>query len=94
MAQDGRTRGGTFHGEIKSCRESQGWTTACSSMPKRDGKDQGEDEMQNVRLRETLADMFELVPLLEHLGKVLVRVFVWLHHRAVQRAHQNTAPLY
>ena len=43
MAQDGRTRGGTFHGEMDRCRESQGWTTACSSMPDRDGKDQGED---------------------------------------------------
>ena len=36
-------RGGTFHGEIDRCRESQGWTTACSSMSERDGKDQGED---------------------------------------------------
>ena len=45
MAQDGGTRGGTFHGEMDRCSESQGWTTACSSMPKRDGdgKDQGED---------------------------------------------------
>ena len=42
-AQDGGTRGGTFHGEIDRCRESQGWTTACSSMPERNGKDQGED---------------------------------------------------
>ena len=25
------------------CRESQGWTTVCSGMPERDGKDQGED---------------------------------------------------
>ena len=29
--QDGGTRGGTFHGEIDRCRESQGWTTAWSS---------------------------------------------------------------
>ena len=36
------TRGGTYGG-IDRCRESQGWTTACSSMPERDGKDQGED---------------------------------------------------
>ena len=43
IAQNGRTWGGTFHGEIDRCRESQGWTTACSSMPERDGKDQGED---------------------------------------------------
>ena len=43
MAQDGGTRGGSFHGEIDRCRESQGWTTASSSMPKRDGKDQRED---------------------------------------------------
>ena len=35
--------GGTFHGEIDRCRESQDWTTACSGMPARDGKDQGED---------------------------------------------------
>ena len=33
MAQDGGTRGGTFYGEMDRCRESQGWTTACSSMP-------------------------------------------------------------
>ena len=33
MVQNGRTRGGTFHGEIHRCRESQGWTTACSGMP-------------------------------------------------------------
>ena len=43
MTQDGGTRGGTFHGEMDSCRESQGWTTTCSSMPERDGKNQGED---------------------------------------------------
>ena len=28
MAQGGRTRGETFHGEIDRCGESQGWTTA------------------------------------------------------------------
>ena len=43
MAQNSRTRGGIFHGEIDHCRESQDWTTACSCMPERDGKDQGED---------------------------------------------------
>ena len=43
MAQNGRTRGGTFHGEMDCCRESQGWTTACSRMPELDGKDQRED---------------------------------------------------
>ena len=44
MAQDGGTRGGTFHGEMDRCGESLGWTTACINlMPKRDGKDQGED---------------------------------------------------
>ena len=35
MAQNGGTRGGTFHGEMNRCRESQGWTAACSSMPER-----------------------------------------------------------
>ena len=43
MAQNGGTRDGTFHGEMDRCRESQGWTTACSRMPERDGKDQEED---------------------------------------------------
>ena len=43
MAQNGGTRGGTFHGEIDHCKESQGWTVACSGMPERDGEDQGED---------------------------------------------------
>ena len=42
MAQNGGTRGGTFHGEMDCCRGSQGWTKACSHMPERDGKDQGE----------------------------------------------------
>ena len=42
-SQDGGTKGGTLHGEMNRCRESQGWTTACSSMPERDGKNQGED---------------------------------------------------
>ena len=40
MEQNGRTRGGTFHGEMDRCRENQGWTTACSGMPERDGKEQ------------------------------------------------------
>ena len=40
MAQDGGTRGGAFHGESDPCRESQNLTTACSSIPKRDWKDQ------------------------------------------------------
>ena len=39
MTQDGGTRGGTFHGEMYRCRESQGWTAACSNVPERDGKD-------------------------------------------------------
>ena len=42
MAQNGRTRGGTLHGEMNRCRESQGWNTACSRMSERDRKDQGE----------------------------------------------------
>ena len=37
----GGTRGGTFHGKMDRCRGKQGWTTACSRMPERDGKDQG-----------------------------------------------------
>ena len=32
MAQDSGTRGGTFRGEMIRRRESQCWTTACSSM--------------------------------------------------------------
>ena len=40
MAQNGRKRGGTFHGEMDRCRENQGWTTACSGMPERDEKNQ------------------------------------------------------
>ena len=41
--RNGGTRGGALHGEMDRCSESQGWSTACSSMPERDGKDQGED---------------------------------------------------
>ena len=43
IAQNGGTRGGIFYGKMDCCRGSQGWTTACSRMPERDGKDQGED---------------------------------------------------
>ena len=57
MVQNGGTRGGTFHGEMDRCRESQGWTTACSGMPECDGKDQGEDS-QRKRAR---AGSFALV---------------------------------
>ena len=49
MAQNGGTRGGTFHGEMDRCRESQGCTPACSSMPERDGKDQEEEIAQSNR---------------------------------------------
>ena len=28
IAQNGRTRGGTFHGKMDRCRKNQGWTTA------------------------------------------------------------------
>ena len=42
MAQNGRTRGGTFHGEMDRCREKQGWITACSVMLERDGNNQEE----------------------------------------------------
>ena len=43
MAQNGGTRGGTFHGEMDHCKGSQSWTTAFSRMPKRDENDQRED---------------------------------------------------
>ena len=43
IAQDGGIRGGTFDCEMDHCRESQSWTSACSSIPECDGKDQGED---------------------------------------------------
>ena len=43
--------GRMFHGETDRCRESQGWTTACSSssMPERDGKDLCQDSPKCVR---------------------------------------------
>ena len=60
MAQDGETRGGTFHGEIDRFRESHGWTTACSRMPEHDGKDQKERIAQNKRARAgSLATVYE-----------------------------------
>ena len=43
MVQNGRTRGRIFHGKMDRCRKNQGWTTACSGMPERDGKNRGED---------------------------------------------------
>ena len=50
MAQNGGTRGGTFHGEMDRGRENQGWTTTVSRMPERDGKDQGEDSPKQASL--------------------------------------------
>ena len=50
MTQDGGTGGGTFHVEMDYCRESQGWTTVCSSMRERDGKNQGEDSPKQAGL--------------------------------------------
>ena len=50
MAQNGRTRGGTFHGEMDRYRENQRWTTACSGMPERDGKDQEENSPKQASL--------------------------------------------
>ena len=50
-AQDSGTRGGTFHGEIDHCREGHGWTTVCSSMSERDGKDQGENSPKQASPR-------------------------------------------
>ena len=38
MAQDGGTRGGTFHGEMDRCRESQGWTRHAIVCPNVTGK--------------------------------------------------------
>ena len=38
MAQNGGTRGVTFHGEMDRCREVKCWITASSGMPERDGK--------------------------------------------------------
>ena len=50
-AQDGGTSGGTFHAEMNRRRESQGWTTACSGMPERDGKDRGGDSPKQAGSR-------------------------------------------
>ena len=43
MMQNDRTGGGVFHGKMDRCRGTQGWTTACSGMHERDGKDKGKD---------------------------------------------------
>ena len=52
MAQDSGTRGGTFTWRNGPLQKSQGWTTGCSSMPERDGKDQREERTaQSKRAR-------------------------------------------
>ena len=40
----------TFHGEIDRGRERQDWTTACGSMPSRDGKDQEQESLKQACL--------------------------------------------
>ena len=37
-------------GEMDRCRDNQGWTTACSRIPERHGKDQGEDSPKQCGL--------------------------------------------
>ena len=32
IAQDSGTKGGSLHGELDHCRESQGWATTCSRV--------------------------------------------------------------
>ena len=53
-----------------------------------------QDEIHNVHLCETLNDVFELAPLLKHLGKVFIRILVWHHHHFVQLAESNTPHLH
>ena len=48
IAQNGNTRGVTFHGKMVCCRKKQGWTMACSGMPEREGKDQEEDSAKKA----------------------------------------------
>ena len=50
MAQAGKTKDGMIHGKMDCCRESQGWTTACISMPERKGKTK-ERITQSKRIR-------------------------------------------
>ena len=38
MVQNGRTRGGIFHGEMDRSRENQGWTTAAVVCPNVTGR--------------------------------------------------------
>ena len=72
MAQNnGRTRGGTFHGEIDRCRENQGWTTACSGMPERDGKKNQEQDIAQSK-RAHLAGSLALALLTSHKWRKLV----------------------
>ena len=42
-AQEGRTRGGTSHGETNRCSDNQGWNTVYNSIFERDREDQGKD---------------------------------------------------
>ena len=38
MAQNGGTRGGTFHGEMDRCRKNQGWTRHAVVYPNVTGR--------------------------------------------------------
>ena len=53
-----------------------------------------QDYTQDTRLYKIPTDVVELVPLLEHLRKVIIRVLVCHHGHAVAFAHQNTPPLH
>ena len=53
-----------------------------------------QDEIHDARASESLIDVLERVPLLEHLGKIFMRILVWLHDRENQFLHQNTPTLH
>ena len=43
-------KGGTFHGEMCRCRESQGWTTACYARTRREGPRRGQPKATGLVL--------------------------------------------
>lgn len=52
MTQDDVTRGGSVHDEMVRGRESQSYTTSCSSMPQRDGTRKTDERVAQMSVLE------------------------------------------
>ena len=71
-----RNKGWDVLWEIYRCRESQGWTTACNSMPERDGKDQDKERIAQSKQRACASSPAITVDKPQVAGTCILRAFL------------------